>query len=161
MTHGKGLMFIKIDDAYNSLDWVGYVTDRKCTSGYCTFVWGNLVTCRSKKQRVVAKGSIEVEYQIESDGNGSSLQLYEKLSFSYPSLLQPLIHERDTYLAWSLKRSKVVKSKRVVGVIGRGHMNGVIYAITSDQGNLRFRDLAGKKAGEGRETPIKTLPEFQ
>ena len=35
----------------------------------------------------------------ESDGNGSSLQLYEKLSFSYPSLLQPLIHERDTVSA--------------------------------------------------------------
>ncbi|TYK01039.1 traB domain-containing protein [Cucumis melo var. makuwa] len=52
------------------------------------------------------------------------------------------------YLAWSLKRSNAVnKSKRVVRVIGRGHMNGVIYAITSDQGNLRFRDLAGKKAG--------------
>ena len=34
-------------------------------------------------------------------------------------------------------------------MIGRGHMNGVIYAITSDQGNLRFRDLVGKKAGEG------------
>ncbi|XP_038876484.1 traB domain-containing protein isoform X1 [Benincasa hispida] len=89
----------------------------------------------------------------ESGGNGSSLQLYEKLSFSYPSLLQPLIHERDTlhlqYLAWSLKRSKAVnKSKGVVGVIGRGHMNGVIYALISDQGNLRFRDLAGKKAGE-------------
>lgn len=28
-------------------------------------------------------------------------------------------------------------------------MNGVIYALISDQGNLRFRDLAGKKAGEG------------
>uniref|UniRef100_A0A9I9CJV2 Uncharacterized protein n=1 Tax=Cucumis melo TaxID=3656 RepID=A0A9I9CJV2_CUCME len=79
----------------------------------------------------------------KSDGNGSSLQLYEKLSFSYPSLLQPLIHERDTHLAWSLKRSKAVnKSKRVVRVIGRGYMNGVIYAITSDQGNLRFRGLA-------------------
>lgn len=49
------------------------------------------------------------------------------------------------YLAWSLKRSKAVnKSKRVVGVIGKGHMNGVIYALVSDQGNLRFRDLAGK-----------------
>lgn len=86
----------------------------------------------------------------ESGRSGSSLQLYEKLSFSFPSLLQPLIHERDTYLAWSLKRSKAVnESKRVVGVIGRGHMNGVIYALISDQGNLRFRDLAGKKAGEG------------
>lgn len=41
------------------------------------------------------------------------------------------------------------KGKRVAGVIGRGHMNGVVYAIISDLGDLRFRDLAGKKAGEG------------
>ncbi|XP_039134551.1 traB domain-containing protein isoform X2 [Dioscorea cayenensis subsp. rotundata] len=75
----------------------------------------------------------------------SPLQLYEKLSFSYPSLLQPLIHERDTYLAWSLKRSKAVNNcKRVVGIIGKGHMNGVIYSLISDQGNLRFRDLVGR-----------------
>ncbi|KAL8151445.1 hypothetical protein V2J09_021253 [Rumex salicifolius] len=84
----------------------------------------------------------------------SPFQLYEKLSLSYPSLLQPLIHERDTYLAWSLKRSKAVKkSKRVVGVIGKGHLNGVIYALISDQGNLRFRDVAGKSStGSGSKT---------
>lgn len=33
----------------------------------------------------------------------------------------------------------------VVGVIGKGHMNGVIYSLVSDTGNLRFRDLAGKR----------------
>lgn len=33
-------------------------------------------------------------------------------------------------------------------MIGKGHMNGVIYALVSDQGNLRFRDLAGKRPGE-------------
>lgn len=38
------------------------------------------------------------------------------------------------------------KSKKVVGVIGKGHVNGVIYSLISDQGNLRFRDLAGKKS---------------
>jgi len=32
-----------------------------------------------------------------------------------------------------------------VGVIGQGHLNGVIYALVADQGDLRFRDLAGKK----------------
>ncbi|KAJ0243100.1 TraB family protein [Hirschfeldia incana] len=32
----------------------------------------------------------------ETDESNGSLQLYERLSFSYPSLLQPLIHERDT-----------------------------------------------------------------
>ncbi|XP_008439166.1 uncharacterized protein LOC103484044 isoform X1 [Cucumis melo] len=113
--------------------------------------WTEKLSLVSSVIRGITSGSdFSQNIDEESDGNGSSLQLYEKLSFSYPSLLQPLIHERDTYLAWSLKRSKAVnKSKRVVGVIGRGHMNGVIYAITSDQGNLRFRDLAGKKAGEG------------
>ncbi|XP_020531412.1 uncharacterized protein LOC18447763 isoform X3 [Amborella trichopoda] len=50
------------------------------------------------------------------------------------------------YLAWSLKRSKAVKNtKSVVGVIGKSHMKGVIYALVSDQGSLRFRDLVGKR----------------
>nr|GMC61955.1 traB domain-containing protein isoform X1 [Ipomoea batatas] len=87
-----------------------------------------------------------------SSKNNNTFHLYEQLSFSYPSLLQPLIHERDTYLAWSLKRSKAVnRSKKVVGVIGNGHMNGVIYSLMSDQGNLRFRDLVG----------VRTAPQNQ
>ncbi|WCJ36588.1 TraB family protein [Euphorbia peplus] len=86
-----------------------------------------------------------------SKEDGSTFELYQKLGSSYPSLLQPLIHERDTYLAWSLKRSKAVRSgKRVVGIIGKGHMNGVIYSLISDSGELRFSDLVGKKgSGEG------------
>ncbi|KAG8483018.1 hypothetical protein CXB51_021873 [Gossypium anomalum] len=105
--------------------------------------------------RAARKASEEVGAQIvlgdrpieitEQNYENDTFQLYEHLSFSYPSLLQPLVHERDTYLAWSLKRSKAVnKCKAVVGVIGKGHMNGFIYALVSDQGNLRFRDLAGR-----------------
>lgn len=76
--------------------------------------------------------------------DGSAFQLYKQLSVSCPSLLQPLIHERDVYLAWSMKRSKAVNNcKTVVGIVGKGHMNGVIYALISDQGDLRFRDVAG------------------
>ncbi|KAK1295997.1 hypothetical protein QJS10_CPB15g00667 [Acorus calamus] len=82
--------------------------------------------------------------------DGSPFQLYKKLSVSFPSLLQPLIHERDTYLSWSLKRSKAVNnSKKVVGIIGKGHLNGVIYALVSDLGDLRFRDLAGQRSANG------------
>ncbi|KAA0040884.1 Beta-galactosidase [Cucumis melo var. makuwa] len=40
----------------------------KSTSGYCTFVWGNLVTWRSKKQNVVARSNAEVEYRAMSLG---------------------------------------------------------------------------------------------
>ncbi|XP_038887093.1 secreted RxLR effector protein 161-like [Benincasa hispida] len=50
---GKGLMFRKTEkrciEAYTDADWAGSVVDRKSTSRYCTFVWGNLVTWRSKK----------------------------------------------------------------------------------------------------------------
>lgn len=88
----------------------------------------------------------------------STFELYQKLGTSYPSLLQPLIHERDTYLTWSLKRSKAVRgSKRVVGIIGKGHMNGVIYSLISDLGNLRFSDLVGKKGYGGSEGSMNSF----
>ena len=45
---GKGLFFKKNNDrrveVFTDADWAGSVNDRKSTSGYCTFVWGNLVT---------------------------------------------------------------------------------------------------------------------
>ncbi|XP_042393540.1 traB domain-containing protein-like isoform X1 [Zingiber officinale] len=100
--------------------------------------------------RGISSSSSELpESDMKNQGMyGSPYKLYESLSASYPSLLQPLVHERDTYLAWSLKRSKAVnKSKKVLGVIGKGHMNGVVFALISDQGDLRFRDLAGEKSG--------------
>ena len=53
-TPGKGLLFEKHGhlqvEVYTDADWAGSVIDRRSTSGYCTFVGGNLVTWRSKKQ---------------------------------------------------------------------------------------------------------------
>ncbi|PON82508.1 hypothetical protein TorRG33x02_217530, partial [Trema orientale] len=46
-------------------------------SGYCTFVWGNLVTWRSKKQSVVARSSAEAEFR--SLANGISELLWVKM----------------------------------------------------------------------------------
>lgn len=74
--------------------------------------------------------------------------LFNVLSQQYPQLVGPLVHERDLYLAWSLKRSKAVNGARsVVGVVGKGHLRGVCYALTHDAAgaNLRFRDLVGGK----------------
>lgn len=42
--------------------------DRRSMSGYCTFLWGNLVTWRSKKQSVVARSSAEAKYQSMAQG---------------------------------------------------------------------------------------------
>ncbi|TYK14846.1 Copia protein [Cucumis melo var. makuwa] len=60
-TLGKRLMFRKTDKktikVYTDSDWAGSIIDKKSTSSYCTFVWGNLVTWMSKKPSVVAKSS--------------------------------------------------------------------------------------------------------
>ncbi|RDX97280.1 putative mitochondrial protein, partial [Mucuna pruriens] len=41
-------------EAYTDSDYAGSVIDRRSTSGYCTFLGGNLVTWRSTKQNIVA-----------------------------------------------------------------------------------------------------------
>ncbi|KAL7107196.1 hypothetical protein ACP275_06G038600 [Erythranthe tilingii] len=112
--------------------------------------WKEKLSLISSVVRGITSSDISDNKALEKPSAGdSNLQLYEQLSISYPSLLPSLIHERDTFLAWSLKRSKAVNNgKKVVGVIGRAHMNGVIYSLLSDTGNLRFKDLAGKRGGE-------------
>ncbi|KAG8502943.1 hypothetical protein CXB51_000740 [Gossypium anomalum] len=65
-TPGKGLHFKKdvnrSIEVYTDADCVGAVNGRRSTSDYCNYVWGNLVTWRSKKQFVVARSSAEAEY---------------------------------------------------------------------------------------------------
>ncbi|KAB2596628.1 traB domain-containing protein [Pyrus ussuriensis x Pyrus communis] len=96
---------ITLEGAWNSLNW-----DEK------------LSLVSSVVRGITSPSDISKKIQVIAH---LTSQLYEQLSSSYPSLLQPLIYERDTYFAWSLKRSKAVnKSKRVVGVIGKGCMNG-------------------------------------
>ncbi|XP_068317167.1 uncharacterized protein [Pyrus communis] len=48
---------------YTDADWADNFLDRKSTTGFCTFVGGNLVTWKRKKQSVVARSSAEAEYR--------------------------------------------------------------------------------------------------
>ena len=67
MTPQKGIFFKKGTskevEVYLDADWAGSITDRRSTTGYCTYVWGNLVTWRCKKQSVVARSSAEAEFR--------------------------------------------------------------------------------------------------
>ena len=56
-------------------DWAGSAVDRRSTSGYCSYVWGNLVTWRSKKQNVVARSSAEAELRSTAHGICDALWL--------------------------------------------------------------------------------------
>lgn len=48
---------------YYDANSAGNSIDRKLTTGYCTFVGGNLVIWKSKKQAVVARSSAETKYR--------------------------------------------------------------------------------------------------
>jgi hypothetical protein len=47
---------------YSDADWAGSY-DRKSITSFCTFVGGNLVTWKSKKQNVMARSSAKAEYR--------------------------------------------------------------------------------------------------
>ena len=64
---GRGLLYkanghLRVE-AYTDADWARSPSDRKSTTRYYTFLGGNLLTWRSKKQTVVAKSSAEAEYR--------------------------------------------------------------------------------------------------
>ncbi|RVW27716.1 Retrovirus-related Pol polyprotein from transposon RE1 [Vitis vinifera] len=69
---GKGILFKKNNtlalEAYTDADYAGSLVDRRSTTGYCTFLGGNLVTWRSKNQNVVARSSAESEFRVIAQG---------------------------------------------------------------------------------------------
>jgi hypothetical protein len=71
-TPGRGILFKRNGnttlEAYTDADYAGSIIDRRSTTGYCTFLGGNLVTWRSKKQNVVARSSAEAEFRAMAQG---------------------------------------------------------------------------------------------
>ncbi|KAM0963722.1 hypothetical protein ACFX1Q_023649 [Malus domestica] len=64
---GKGILCKCHDhmriEGFTDVDLASDVTDRRSTSGYFTFVGGNLVTWRSKKRKVVSRSFVGAEYK--------------------------------------------------------------------------------------------------
>ena len=68
--------------------------DRRSTIGYCTFIGGNLVTWRSKKQNLVVRSSAESEFRATAQGLCEPLwlkiildDLENEVGWSYEALL--------------------------------------------------------------------------
>lgn len=61
---GGGLVI----ETYIDADYARSIIDRRLTSGYCTLLGGNFVTWISKKQNVVARSSVEVEFLAMAQG---------------------------------------------------------------------------------------------
>nr|KYP41834.1 Copia protein [Cajanus cajan] len=71
-TPGRGILYKRNGntslEAYTDADYAGSIIDKRSTTGYCTFLGGNLVTWRSKKQNVVARSSAEAEFRAMAQG---------------------------------------------------------------------------------------------
>lgn len=85
----RGVLFQKFGhlniEGYTDADWAGNPNDRRSTSGFFTLVGGNLVTWRSKKQKVVALSSAEAEFRGIARGLAEILwlrKLMTELGFS-------------------------------------------------------------------------------
>ena len=111
MTPGKGLFFQRTTkkeiEIFSDADWAGSVTDRRSTSGYCSFVWGNLVTWRSKKQSVVARSSAEAEFRAMAQGICEGIWLNRLLEELWVSLKHPIVLYCDNQAAISIAKNPV------------------------------------------------------
>ncbi|RVW74766.1 Retrovirus-related Pol polyprotein from transposon TNT 1-94 [Vitis vinifera] len=111
MTPGKGLFFQRTTkkeiEIFSDADWAGSVTDRRSTSGYCSFVWGNLVTWRSKKQSVVARSSAEVEFRAMAQGICEGIWLNRLLEELRVPLKHPMVLYCDNQVAISIAKNPV------------------------------------------------------
>ena len=118
-TPGLGLMFKKNEsrsvEIYTDASWASEITTRRSTTGYCSYVWGNLVIWRSKKQSVVARSSAETEYralalgiqevmwiqrvlkELELPGHGRAT-LYSDSQSALSIVKNPVHHDRTKHV---------------------------------------------------------------
>ncbi len=117
---GKGILFTKnVDcqsvDTYTDADWAGAKDVRQSTSGYFTFVGGNLVTWRNKKQNAVACSSVKAEFRGMALGVCETLWLSLLLrDLGYP-FRQPIRLYCDNKAACAIAHNPVQhdRTKRV------------------------------------------------
>ncbi|RVX04688.1 Retrovirus-related Pol polyprotein from transposon RE1 [Vitis vinifera] len=112
MTPGKGLFFRKTEnrdtEVYSDAGWAGNIIDRRSTSGYCSFVWGNLVTWRSKKQSVVARSSAEAEYRALAQGICEGIWIKRVLSELGQTSSSPILMMCDNQAAISIAKNPCI-----------------------------------------------------
>ena len=117
-------------------DWAESTTNRRSTSGYCSFVRGNLVTWCSKEQNVVARSSAEAKFRALAHGIGESIwinRILEKLKVSPKTPMQvycdnkaivaithnPVLHDMTKHIEVD---KHFIKERVDVGVICISHL---------------------------------------
>jgi len=91
LTYSKPGESTPVIEAYCDSDWAGDESDRKSVSGGLTFLFGNLVSWGSRKQKTVALSSCEAEYMAITEEMKDILYLTHLMEpiveLSYPVTL--------------------------------------------------------------------------
>jgi len=97
--------------------------------------WGRLNLWNKLKMASFLIGNIFVEPDIDDKTINDLKQqdqlegVLESFSKSFPSMKQTIIDERDIYLAQKIREAE---GKKVVAVVGAGHVAGITAAVQSD-----------------------------
>jgi hypothetical protein len=79
---GRGIRMKK----HNSNIFCGYIDadwaesfDQKSTTDYCTFIYENIVTSKSKKQNIIVRSSVEAEYRAMTSATSELIWIKQLL----------------------------------------------------------------------------------
>ncbi|XP_068318542.1 uncharacterized mitochondrial protein AtMg00810-like [Pyrus communis] len=108
---GKGILYKNFGylriEGFTDADWAANVTDRRSIFGYFTFVGGNLVTWRSKKQNVVSRSSAEAEFRGMAHGICEVLWLHKLLGCLGFKAKEATSLYCDNKSAWGIAKNPV------------------------------------------------------
>ncbi|XP_070667580.1 uncharacterized mitochondrial protein AtMg00810-like [Malus domestica] len=144
-------------EGFTDVNWAGDVTDRRSTSGYFTFVGGNLVTWRSKKQNVVSWSSAEVVYRGMAHGVCEILWLRKLLwsrSFKHKEAMKlycdnkssreiagnPVQHDRTKHVEVNRHFIKEKLKKKIVSIPFMNSKEQLVDILTHVVCSRRFND---------------------
>jgi len=145
-TPGRGILFERNGsvglEAYTDADYAGSIVDRRSTTGYCTFLGGNLVTWKSKKQSVVSRSSAKAEFRAMAQGICELLWLGSILEDLRIKIDEPMRLYCDNKFAISIAHNPLQHDKTKHIEVDRHFIkekldNGLICTpYVSSQGNL-------------------------
>ena len=111
ITPGKGIFFRKSEErkleTFTDANWARSIEDRRSTSSYCTFVWGNLVTWRSMKQSMVAKSSTKAKFKAMALGIWQLIWLERPLGELHLTTTNPMLLYYDNKATISIARNPI------------------------------------------------------
>ncbi|CAN6713208.1 unnamed protein product [Malus baccata var. baccata] len=129
-------------------DWVGDALDRKSTTGFCTFVGGNLVTWKNKKQAVIARSSAEDEYRAKASTACELIWLKSLLSSLGFSSTQPMYLHYDNQVVMHMASNSVfhkrTKHNEVDCIYIRAQIQAKVIEIVFTRSHDQLADIFTK-----------------